>query len=256
MYRNMFRTSNPVYKNIRENATTSSEAVTRQGVGIKTMILLLLAIGSAIAVAFGINIDLTAQTIEITRTAQILMISSGILLLVGMIGTWFSVNPIFAIMYSIGYGATIGLVSLFMEIQFPGIVLMAVAGTVSIFLAMLSLYNLGIVKVNNKFRAVVFGMLLGYVLFSFAIFILGFFMGGITETFFGANSMGIAIGAVAVLLGALMLAIDFDNIAQFADNGVDKKYEWRLAFGLTITILWIYVELLKLIARILQSQRR
>ncbi|GAB3110906.1 hypothetical protein GCM10027055_10860 [Janibacter alkaliphilus] len=132
---------------------------------------------------------------------------------------------------------------------FDSIVVQAVLATVCVFGAMLVLYKSGIVKVGQKFRAVVGMMTLGY--FVFALINLGYAL--ITDTAFGiggSGMLGIGISLFAVGLASLNLAIDFDNINIAIQTGAPEKYSWMLSIGLIVTLVWLYLELLRLLGRL------
>lgn len=137
---------------------------------------------------------------------------------------------------------------------YQGVVPMALGATVCTFLAMLFLYASRIVKVTQKFRSVMIAALVGYFLFSLVN--LGYAM--ITDTpfgFGGTGPIGIAISVFATVLAAMTLLLDFDSI----DNGINSRtpnsYALRLSASLLTTIVWIYLDLLRLFARIASNSR-
>lgn len=130
-----------------------------------------------------------------------------------------------------------------------GIVFQAVLATVCVFGAMLFLYRSGLVKVTQKFRAVVSMMMLGY--FVFALINLGFAM--ITDTPFGiggSGPIGIAISVFAVGLASVTLMLDFDSIETALRTNAPESYSWTLALGLLATLVWLYLEILRLLGRL------
>lgn len=133
---------------------------------------------------------------------------------------------------------------------FEGIVVQAVLATVCVFGAMLFLYRSGLVKVTQKFRAVVGMMTLGY--FVFALINLGYmvFFDGSPFGFGGTGIVGIGISVFATGLAAVNLMLDFDSIDMAIRTGAPEKYSWQLAFGLMVTVVWLYLEILRLLARL------
>ncbi len=149
--------------------------------------------------------------------------------------------------YALFEGLFVGAVSAIYAYQFDGIVLQAMSLTVAVLLTMLFLYQTGIIKVTQKFRSGVM-MATGAVLVVYlASFALGFF--GINVPFLHEGGlMGIGISCVVLAIASLNLLLDFDNFEQGAAHGMPQKYEWVFAMGLLVTVVWIYVELLRLLS--------
>ncbi|MFW5913969.1 MAG: Bax inhibitor-1/YccA family membrane protein, partial [Bacillota bacterium] len=121
----------------------------------------------------------------------------------------------------------------------------ALVSTGGVFAAMLLLYKSGVITVGPMFRRVLFTMLLGIVFTYLFLFIAGFF--GFFETALGMD-IYLLIVIVSAAVASLFLLIDFDNIKQLVDAGADKQYEWILSLSLVVTVVWLYIELLKLLA--------
>lgn len=135
---------------------------------------------------------------------------------------------------------------------YQGIVFQAVLATLCVFGAMLFLYRSGLVKVTQKFRAVVSMALVGY--FIFAIVNLVFSLA--TKSAFGiggTGALGIGISLFAIGLAAVTLMLDFDNIETAITTGAPEKYSWILAMGLIVTLVWLYLEILRLLGRLRSS---
>ena len=149
--------------------------------------------------------------------------------------------------YALFEGLFVGAISAVYAAQYGGIVLQAVSLTVALLLAMLFLYQAGVIKVTAKFRAGVM-MATGAVLVVYlASFALSFF--GVNLPFLHeGGTIGIAISCVIIAIASLNLLIDFDNFERGASAGLDRKYEWVFAMGLLVTLVWIYVELLRLLS--------
>ncbi len=244
---------NPLASTIEKNATYShADSATRAGVVLRATIMtsIMLVIG-------GIMFQNIVTTNEVTGF-QIMMLIVGSI--VGFVSVLVGVRSLrlskfFAIIYAAMQGFVLGTISGLYEVMFgDGIVLTAILATAGVVFAMLFLYKSGIIKVTDRFRSIMFSLLLGYVFFSFIMFILSFFGMGL---FAGTANLGIllVISAVAVVLASFFLLIDFDNIEQMVSNNVDRRYEWVLALSLMVTIVWLYVEILRLLA-ILASRSR
>ena len=132
---------------------------------------------------------------------------------------------------------------------FQGIVPQAVMATLSVFAGMLLAYKTGLIKVTAKFRRIVTLAVIGYAIFSLVN--LGYAL--ITDTPFGiggTGALGIGISIFAIGLASLMLALDFDSIDRAIAAGAPEKYSWLLAHGLIVTLVWLYLEILRLLGRL------
>lgn len=151
--------------------------------------------------------------------------------------------------YAVLEGLFVGAVSQFFEQMYPGIVMNAVVATIATFAGMLLAYKTGLIKVTAKFRRIVTMMIFGYVIFA----IVNFIYAMVTNTAFGfggSGPLGIAISLFAVGLASVSLALNFDSIDQAIATGAPKQYSWLLAHGLIVTLVWLYIEFLRLMARL------
>jgi uncharacterized YccA/Bax inhibitor family protein len=132
---------------------------------------------------------------------------------------------------------------------FQGIVAQAVLATLSVFAAMLILYTTRVIKVTNKFRRIVTMAVFGYAIFALINF--GYAMiSGERFGIGGSGPLGIGISLFAIGLAAFSLALDFDSIEQAIGAGAPQKYSWLLAHGLIVTLVWLYLEILRLLGRL------
>jgi uncharacterized YccA/Bax inhibitor family protein len=132
---------------------------------------------------------------------------------------------------------------------FQGIVAQAVLATLSVFVGMLLAYKTGLIKVTAKFRRIMTMAIFGYVIF--AVVNLGYAL--ITDTPFGiggTSGLGMLISVFAVGLASFSLALDFDSIERAIAAGAPQKYSWLLAHGLIVTLVWLYLEILRLLGRL------
>ncbi|MEO5722750.1 MAG: Bax inhibitor-1/YccA family protein [Ilumatobacteraceae bacterium] len=157
--------------------------------------------------------------------------------------------------YALGYGFFLGVISRAYESYQHGIVLQAVGATVAVFAAMLFLYKTRIIKVTDRFRRIVIGATMGLMAFYAISFVIFLFTGGSSGgNFLNSTSLfSIGFSIFAAGLAAMMLAVDFDFIEKGAKQGMPKGMEWYAAFGLVTTIVWLYLELLRLLSKL---QRR
>jgi uncharacterized YccA/Bax inhibitor family protein len=157
-------------------------------------------------------------------------------------------SPVTAPLYSVLEGLAIGGISAFFEAQFPGIVIQAVALTFGTLLCLLLVYKSGIIKVTENFKMGVVAATGGIALIYVSTIVLGFF--GIHMPYIHeSGTIGIIFSLVVVIIAALNLVLDFDFIEKGAAAGAPKFMEWYAAFGLMVTLIWLYLEILRLLAK-------
>lgn len=132
---------------------------------------------------------------------------------------------------------------------FEGIVAQAVMATLATFAGMFLAYRFGLIKVTDRFRKVMTMMIFGYAIFAVVNFVYAVFFSGSMFGFGGSGWLGIGISVFAVGLASFTLALDFDAIDRAIDTGAPRKYAWLLAHGLIVTLVWLYLEFLRLLGR-------
>ncbi|MEG3614463.1 MULTISPECIES: Bax inhibitor-1/YccA family protein [Isoptericola] len=156
-------------------------------------------------------------------------------------------SPVLITLYTVAQGLFLGGISAFYESAYDGIVGQAVLLTLCVFAAALGLYSSGKVRVTPKFtRFLLIGMV-GYLLFSLVNVVL-VWTGVLDGWGMRGGTLGIVIGLFAVVLAAMSLIMDFDFIKRGVEGGVPAKFAWSAAFGLIVTLIWLYLELLRLLA--------
>ncbi len=156
-------------------------------------------------------------------------------------------------LYAILEGLFLGGLSALMELRFPGIVIQAVALTFGTLLALLFAYRSGVIKATENFKLGVTAATGGIALIYLATFVLGFF--NINVPFIHESGLiGIGFSLFVVVIAALNLVLDFDFIENGAEQGAPRFMEWYAAFGLLVTLVWLYIEILRLLAK-LNSRR-
>jgi uncharacterized YccA/Bax inhibitor family protein len=162
-------------------------------------------------------------------------------------------SPYLAPLYAAAEGFALGAISAFFEAafaeKFPGIVLTAVSITLLTALVMLFCYQTRIIKVTNKLRSVIVIATISIGVFYFVVIILNLFKVA-TPFYHEASLLSIGISAVIVVVAALNLLLDFDFIEKGSEMGAPKYMEWYGAFGLLVTLVWLYLEILRLLAKI------
>ncbi|TLP76940.1 Bax inhibitor-1/YccA family protein [Nesterenkonia sphaerica] len=155
-------------------------------------------------------------------------------------------NPALILAYSAAQGFFLGALTWVLEMAYPGVAVQAVTATLVVFGTVLALFKSGKVRATPKLTKFFFTALLAYAVFSLLNFGLVLF----TDIgMFGmrAGWLGVAIGAFAILLASYSLVLDFTNIQEGVDAGVEQKYGWAAAFGLTVSLVWLYIEILRVI---------
>jgi uncharacterized YccA/Bax inhibitor family protein len=160
--------------------------------------------------------------------------------------TW---APFTAPIYAVLQGLMLGGISSMMNAEFKGIVIQAVALTFGTLFALLFAYRSGLIKVTENFRLGVVAATGGIFIAYLLSFVLGLF--GVNIGFMHSNGpIGIIVSLVIVVVAALNLVLDFDFIESGAESGAPKYMEWYAAFGLMVTLIWLYLEFLRLLSKL------
>lgn len=157
--------------------------------------------------------------------------------------TW---APITAPLYAICEGFVIGGMSALFELRYPGIVIQAVGLTMATAFGMLVLYRTGVIKVTDRFKRMLFAATSGILIFYLVTWVVSLF-GVDMSVMFGHSSLSIGISLVIVAIAAFNLVLDFDIIAQQSAMGAPRYMEWYGAFALMVTLVWLYLEILRLL---------
>ena len=161
--------------------------------------------------------------------------------------------PYLAPLYGLLEGLFIGAISAMLNAafakQYPGLVMQAVGLTFGVAIAMFLLYNFRVIKATEKFKSVIIASTLGIGIFYLLTIVLGWF--GVNVTFMYDSSMlSIGISLFVVAIAALNLILDFDMIERGAEMGAPKFMEWYGAFALLVTLVWLYMEILRLLSKL------
>jgi uncharacterized YccA/Bax inhibitor family protein len=158
-------------------------------------------------------------------------------------------SAITAPIYALLEGLAIGGLSILMETRYPGIVIQAVGLTFGVLAVLLLIWRTGMITVTQKFRMGVFAATGGVALIYLATMGLGFF--GIHIPYIHEGGfIGIGFSLVVIVIASLNLILDFDFIERGAEKGAPKYMEWYAAFGLMVTLIWLYIEILRLLAKL------
>lgn len=251
----LFKTSNPAlgqktFSDVARNQyggnlIDASARMTMSGAINKTGILLLCSMATA---TFTWNSFL--QTHDLAAVAPELMIGLFGGFIVAMVTVfkkeW---SPITAPLYALLEGLALGGLSAVFELRYPGIALEAVALTFGTLFVMLFLYKTGVIKVTQKFRIGVIAATGAIAIFYVLQMLLGFFHIAFFSSVYGSGLIGIGFSLFVVGIAALNLVLDFDFVEQGVTYGVPKYMEWYAAFGIIVTLVWLYLEILRLLSK-------
>jgi uncharacterized YccA/Bax inhibitor family protein len=174
-------------------------------------------------------------------------------LVLGLVNSFKKVpSPPLILLYGAFQGLMLGAISYWYDVwaqgqNYEGIVLQAVVATMTTFGVMLALYMTGLVKVTKKFQSIMLVALVSYLVLGIGNLIWAMFGGGNGAGIYGTG-FGWIVGIVGVLLAAFFLLLDFEAISQGIRLGAPERESWRMAFGLMVTLIWLYLEFLRLLA--------
>jgi uncharacterized YccA/Bax inhibitor family protein len=244
---NSDRSSNPALSQQaidRLKELDSTKEATISGTTLKALFFLALTAGAGF---FGWQAAASGS-----QVLGMLTITLSIVALVAALITAF--KPQFAAIggsvYALAQGYVLGAVSQIYNVEFSGIVLQAVGLTGAIFFVSLWFFQAGLIKVTNKFRIGVIIATLGIFLFYLVSWVISLFSSTTPFAFSDGGTFGIIFSLIVVFVATLNLFLDFDLIQRYEKQGAPKQFEWYGAFALVVTIIWLYIEALRLLGRI------
>ena len=250
----MLRTANPALSNKTftefANLASKTQSMTLQATVNKTFILLFCILFSA-SYTWGLFFE-AGNPAAVTKWMIIGVIGG----LISFFVTIFKKDKaaVTTPIYALCQGLFLGGLSATLEYQYPGIVIQAVGLTFGTLFALLAAYKSRLIKATENFKLGVVAATGSIALFYFASFILGFF--GVSIPLLNSSGpMGIIFSLVVVVVAALNLVLDFDFIEKGSEMNAPKYMEWIGAFGLIVTLIWLYIEILRLLVK-LRSQNR
>lgn len=237
---------NPVFnQNVIDKATSlDSEPMTINGAINKTYILGALLLAASLIVW---NLFFQGYTDKVMMLGMAGFVTSIIAFIVIMFNR--SAINVAAPIYAASEGLVLGMISAVIEKQYPGIAIQAIGLTVLALFAMLTLYRIGAIKCTEKFRSVILisTLSIGGI---YLVEIIGSLFGMHIPQIFSSSLVGIGFSLVVVTIASLNLIIDFDFIEQGAQRMLPKSFEWYGAFGLIVTLVWLYIEILNLLSKL------
>jgi len=248
-----FRSSNAALRRLESDIFVSeADRSTVKGVAFKALFFVLLSIASAIVTAVLLFQSATQDFIYWTLFPAMIIafVCSIIAIFVP------STAAICGTMYCVFEGIVVGAVSAILEVYFPGVALMALLSTMGVFAVLQVCYATGIIRVNKLFVSIVVSAAIGLFLFMVASYIISFASPTYRDLFFGDSILALVVAAALVILASCMIVLDLNNIDMMVKNGIHKKYEWSAAFGLILTLIWLYLEFLRLFSIIMSRNSR
>lgn len=227
-----------------DKAADGQKTMTIDGTVNKTFLLLVITMVSAYATW---QLYFSGFDFELLR---VIMIGGSIL---GLGLSFFIVfnkdlAPFLAPVYAVAEGLALGALSAVMNDAFPGIVVQSLALTFSIFVVLLVIYKLRLIRVTENFKLMVASATGGIALYYMVSIVAGLF-GYELPLIHESSISGIIFSVFVVVLAAMNLVVDFDFIEQGAESNVPRYMEWYGAFGLLVTVIWLYLEILRLLSK-------
>jgi uncharacterized YccA/Bax inhibitor family protein len=252
------RTTNPSIRNLQnychgEDMVVGSEKTASYlGVALKGFFMLGATFVSAVITAY---LTFTAGSV---LAGGLLAVASILALVFAILASFFpNTVKVTGTLYAVCEGALVGFVSaLANAVGYGGAVTAALFSTLITFGVMLALYATGVVKVGNGLRNFLFVASISVLLTQLVGLILGLIFPGLWALFYGNGFLPIVCSLVMILLATGFLLVDLDNVARVVDTGMHKKYEWNAAYGLVVTLIWLYMEFLRFFILIFGRKRR
>jgi len=260
----MFRSSNPALKESLfsgSGAFSDGQVMTVQGAVNKSLILLFLLAAGAAWVWQGIT-PLLSQSAAVQGGLDALASQGKSMVLPFAIGGFFVAlilsfvivfKPVWsgflAPVYALAEGLALGGISAFIEFMYPGIVMQAVLLTFATLFCLLMAYKLGFIRVTDKFRLGIMVATAAIGIIYIINLVMGFFHASM-PFIAGGGFWGIAFSMFVVGIAALNLVLDFDLVERGAESGAPKYMEWYSGFALMVTLVWLYMEILRLLMKL------
>ncbi|MBC7462767.1 MAG: Bax inhibitor-1/YccA family protein [Actinobacteria bacterium] len=221
----------PAASSLRTGRMTIDDVVTRTGILFTTLVV----VGAA------------AWTLNLGTGALILGVVGGFVL--AMVNSFSKkVRPPLILAYAGFQGLALGTISHYYNVAYPGIVSQALIGTLAAFAGVLVAYRSGRVRVTPKFTRMLMGALIGYLILAVVSMIAGMTGVGGGLGFYGVSGLGLLLAVAGVGLASVFLILDFDQVEKGIAAGLPEQESWRAAFGLIVTLVWLYLEVLRLIS--------
>jgi uncharacterized YccA/Bax inhibitor family protein len=233
--------SNPLLKdNVFKGFVKSNESMSVSGVINKSIILWILLLAGAFY-------SWIHSSIIMPLMLPILIASFAFALIIVFKKT---ASPFLSPIYAICEGLALGTISLFFEKLYPGVIVNAVLLTICVLFCMLAAYKTGILKATPRFQKIIILSMFAIAFVYIVDLVLNLFGAGHFPYIHNSSGVGVIISFAIVIVAALNLIIDFDLIEQNANYNAPKYMEWYSAFSLMITLVWLYMEVVRLLSKL------
>ena len=228
--------------------TTAQQPMTIDSVVMKTGIsLAVVIVTAAITWVMSPDIDQNTDPSAISGVIAAATIGSLLAFVLSMVNSFKRViSPALVLLFCAAEGVALGAISKVFDMAYPGVVTSAVIGTFGAFAGTLAVYKFFNIKVSDKFRKMVIAAMLGVVAISLIEVVLSAF--GAQLGLFDDGKLGLLFAVVGLALGVFMLVLDFDFVEQGVANRLPDREGWRAAFAMTVSLVWIYTNLLRILA--------
>ncbi|KRE97526.1 hypothetical protein ASG76_02095 [Nocardioides sp. Soil774] len=211
----------------------------------KTAVSILLVFAAAFVTWWYVG-DVT-ETADLGRIGALATVGAGGAFILSLVNSFKRViSPALVMAFAVAEGVALGAISALFEAQYPGIVMSAVLGTFAAFAGTLAAYKFLDIKVGDKFRRGVIAGMFGMVGLGLLSLVLSLF--GVQSPLYGNGPIGFLFAVAGLVLGIFMLILDFDFVEQGVAAGLPERESWRAAFALTVSLVWIYTNLLRILA--------
>ncbi len=238
--RQRFISTNPMLRSIDNSVFDSTESATYNGIALKTLFLFAVLITSAFTVVT--NLPYFEANFWIFFVALI----GGFIAVITA-----SIKPklakYFAPIYAVFEGIVIGVIATMLSFIASGIVEIAILITLCIFFVMLILYITGAVRVGPFLRRLTIGALVGLLMFTLLVMFSSVFSPAIANMYYSNLSFMLVISLVSAVIATLMILLDLDNCTRIVQAGAPKEFEWSASLGLMVTIIWLFIEILRIL---------
>ena len=228
--------------------TTAQQPMTIDSVVVKTAAALAVVIvTAAITWVMSPDVDQNTEASSITGLIAVASIGSLGAFILSMVNSFKRViSPALVLLFCAFEGVALGGISKVFEMAYPGVVPAAVLGTFGAFAGTLAVYKFFDIKVGSKFRTMVIAAMFGMVGIGLIEMVLSLF--GAQIGLFGMGGIGLLFAVAGLVLGVFMLVLDFDFVEQGIANRLPDREGWRAAFAMTVSLVWIYTNLLRILA--------
>lgn len=210
-----------------------------------TLGVIVLVAAAVMAAPIALGLALGTQGAELGYGLAMIATLVGLVggLVLGLVNAFKKQPSAFLVLaYAVFEGLLLGGISTSFEVIYPGIVLQAVMGTLAVATTILVLFRVGVLRTSPRLTKIFMVAMLAYL--GFCLVNIG--MLAITGTDLRSGMLGLAIGALAVLMASYSLVMDFEDVQRGVSNGVPRVFAWRCAFGLAATLVWMYIEILRI----------